>query len=108
MPISLSAKKSLRKSLKNRKDNVLWKNKYKETVKKGVLADIYTLLDQLGQRNIFHKNKVKRLKSKFSRKLKSTATKSVETKKVVKKEVKKVKSATADAKAKKVAKKVVK
>ena len=95
MPISLSAKKSLRKSLKNRKDNVLWKNKYKETVKKGVLADIYTLLDQLGQRNIFHKNKVKRLKSKFSRKLKSVSATNA-------------KSATADAKVKKTVKKVVK
>lgn len=107
MPISLSAKKSLRKSLKNRKDNVLWKNKYKEAVKKGVLTEIYSLLDQLGQRNIFHKNKVKRLKSKFSRKLKS-ATADASAKKTVKKVVKKVKSATADAKAKKVAKKVVK
>jgi len=101
MPISLSAKKSLRKSIKNRKDNLSWKNKYKEIAKKFLakptkeaLAEVYSILDQVGQRNIFHKNKIKRLKSKFCRKIgkveKSASSADASAKKVAKKKVKKV------------------
>jgi len=98
MPISLSAKKSLRKSIKNRKENVSWKNKYKEIAKKFLekpskeaLNEIYSILDQLSQRNIFHKNKTKRLKSKFCRKIKATSSVETAVKKNKTKTVKKSK-----------------
>lgn len=90
MPISLSAKKSLRKSRKNRKDNLVWKSKFKELLKKFVeksnkdtLSELYSIVDKLVQRGIFHKNKAKRLKAKFSRKI-------AKTEKVVEKKAKKV------------------
>lgn len=74
MPISLSAKKSLRKSLKNRKENVSFKNKFKSIVKgyltkptKDSLEKVYSILDKLGNKNIFHKNKISRLKSKYAK-----------------------------------------
>ena len=115
MPISLSAKKSLRKSRKNRKDNLIWKNKYKEILVKFVeksnkdtLAELYSIIDKLLQRGIFHKNKVKRLKSKFSKKIKSAVVADAGAKKVVKKEVKKVVKKEVKKVAKKKVKKVVK
>jgi ribosomal protein S20 len=96
MPISLSAKKSLRKSLKNRKVNVSFKNKLKDIVKKFVskpseegLKEVYSVLDKAGKNNVYHDNKVSRLKAKYSRTLKNGAP--VETKKSAKKaNVKKV------------------
>lgn len=112
MPISLSAKKSNRKSIKNKKANLVWKNKYKEIVKKFLLKpskeglqEVYSIVDKLSKKFIFHKNKASRLKAKFSRKLKTLikdespkATK----KKVVKKTVKKVVNKTAKTKKKSV------
>jgi small subunit ribosomal protein S20 len=93
MPISLSAKKSLRKSVKNNRDNVLFKTKLKLTVKKflakpsiEVLKNVYSLLDKAVKNGIYHKNKVARLKSNYSKKVKSDVqTKSVAKKKVIKK-----------------------
>ncbi len=80
MPISLSAKKSNRKSLKNRKVNIIWKNKYKEVIKKFLLKpskeglkEVYSIVDKLKKKFIIHKNKASRLKAKFARKLKSLA-----------------------------------
>ena len=59
MPISLSAKKSLRKSLKNHRDNVSFKNKLKTIVKKFLakptndgLKEVYSILDK-AVKNIF-------------------------------------------------------
>jgi small subunit ribosomal protein S20 len=76
MPISLSAKKSLRKSLKNRKDNVSWKYKIKEVLKSfkskpsaDGLKKVYSALDKAKKKGLYHKNKVARLKSEFSQKL---------------------------------------
>lgn len=76
MPISLSAKKSLRKAIKNRKDNVSFKKEMKSVVKKFVaeptvdgLKNIYSILDKAVKKNIFHKNKVARLKSNYSKKV---------------------------------------
>jgi len=57
---------------------------------KKTLSDLYSIIDKMGQRNIFHKNKVKRLKAKYGRKDKSAASKDVVAKKIVKKTVKKV------------------
>jgi small subunit ribosomal protein S20 len=78
MPISLSAKKSLRKSIKNNKDNVLYKTKLKLTVKKFLakpsteaLKGVYSFLDKATKKGIYHKNKTARLKSSYTKKLKN-------------------------------------
>jgi len=90
MPISLSAKKSLRKSLKNRKDNVSFKNKLKTTVKKFLakptgdnLKEVYSILDKAVKRNLFHKNKTDRLKSQYSKKVGQEVVKKVISKKSI-------------------------
>jgi len=77
MPIGRSPKKSLRKSVKNRKYNVAFKKQYKLLVKeflnkptKENFAALTSKIDKSLKKNIFHKNKVARLKSKFSKKLK--------------------------------------
>jgi ribosomal protein S20 len=101
MPISLSAKKSLRKALKNNKDNVSFKNQLKTIVKKFLakptsdgLKEVYSVLDKAVKKNIFHKNKTDRLKSNYSKKvgsegIKASATKKKIVKKVAKKATKK-------------------
>jgi len=96
MPISLSAKKSLRKSLKNNKDNVLFKTKLKLTVKKFLakptvdsFKEAVSIVDKAVKKGLFHKNKSSRLKAKFAKQLKSgEAVKQVKVKKAVKKTVK--------------------
>jgi len=98
MPISLSAKKSLRKSLKNHKENVSFKNRLKATIKEFLakptnegLKGVYSILDKAVKKNIFHKNKSDRLKSSYSKKVGSEGVKKVVAKKgVAKKVVKKV------------------
>jgi small subunit ribosomal protein S20 len=76
MPISRSAKKSLRKSIKNRKDNLSLKNKYKDIVKKFLaspkaekVAEVQSVLDKAVKKGVLHKNKVARLKSQISKKV---------------------------------------
>ena len=78
MPISLSAKKSLRKSLKNYKENVLFKNKVKLTVKNFLtkltdegLKEAYSMVDKAVKNGLYHFNKGSRLKTKFVKQLKS-------------------------------------
>ena len=78
MPISLSAKKSQRKSLKNYKENVLFKNKVKLTIKKFLtkptqegLKEAYSLVDKAVKSGLYHFNKGSRLKAKFAKQLKS-------------------------------------
>jgi ribosomal protein S20 len=98
MPISLSAKKSLRKSLKNHKENVSFKNRLKATIKKFLakptneeLKEVYSILDKAVKKNIFHKNKSDRLKSNYSKKVGTEGVKKVVAKKgAVKKVTKKV------------------
>jgi small subunit ribosomal protein S20 len=76
MPISPSAKKSLRKSIKNRKANLSFKNKMKLVVKaflekpseKG-LAEAFRALDKAKKKGLVHKNKVSRVKSQLSKKI---------------------------------------
>jgi len=98
MPISLSAKKSLRKSLKNNRDNVLFKTKVKLTVKKFLvkptsdsLKEVHSILDKAVKKGIFHKNKTSRLKANYAKKVKTgvTATKAVVKKTTAKSKVKK-------------------
>ncbi|HPT65693.1 MAG TPA: 30S ribosomal protein S20 [Candidatus Woesebacteria bacterium] len=88
MPISLSAKKSLRKSLKNHKDNVSFKNQLKTIVKKFLtkptndgLKEVYSILDKAVKKNIFHKNKSDRLKGQYSKKVVGGSVKKVTKKK---------------------------
>jgi ribosomal protein S20 len=78
MPISLSAKKSLRKSLKNYKENVLFKNKVKSTIKNFLikptdegLKEAYSMVDKAVKTGLYHFNKGSRLKAKFVKQLKS-------------------------------------
>ena len=78
MPISLSAKKSLRKSLKNYKENVLFKNKVKLTIKNFLikptdegLKEAYSMVDKAVKTGLYHFNKGSRLKAKFVKQLKS-------------------------------------
>ena len=95
MPISRSAKKSLRKSITNRKDNVTLKNKFKEMVKKFLakpsqkgMEEAQSMLDKAVKKGILHKNKVARMKSQMSKKIGTEGVKVV-AKKVVKKAAKK-------------------
>lgn len=113
MPISLSAKKSLRKSTKNKSANVSFKRKLKDTVKaylakptKEAYLLVQSMLDKAKKNNIYHLNKISRLKSNYA-KLLTTGKKEVV--KVVKKSVA-VKKAEAKKKiaAKKAASKVSK
>ena len=90
MPISRSAKKSLRKSIKNRKVNLSLKNKFKEAVKKFLaspkaneVSKVQSVLDKAVKKGVLHKNKVARIKSQISKKTKSEAVKVI--KKVIKK-----------------------
>ena len=78
MPISLSAKKSLRKSLKNNKENVLFKNKIKLTIKSFLakptaesFKEAVSIVDRAVKKGLYHKNKSSRLKAKFAKQLKS-------------------------------------
>lgn len=74
MPISLSAKASLRKSVKNQSENKKLKGNYKKVLK-GFLAKpsgeglnkMFSEIDKLVKKNIFHRNKGARLKSRFSK-----------------------------------------
>jgi ribosomal protein S20 len=83
MPISLSAKKSLRKSLKNHKENSSFKLKLKAIVKKFTakptkegLSGVYSVLDKAKKNQIYHPNKVARLKAKFAKSVKTGEVKS--------------------------------
>ena len=74
MPISLSAKKSLRKSLKNNKANVAFKNNLKKIVKdfiaspsKEAFIKVTSVLDKSVKKGLNHKNKIARLKSRLSK-----------------------------------------
>ena len=93
MPHTKSVKKSLRQSIRNQKRNRVLKFKFKESVKNFLakpnnekLKTVYSALDKMGKKSIFHKNKIARLKSKFARKVKpnksTTTKKTTKTKKM--------------------------
>jgi len=93
MPISASSKKSLRKSIKNRKANLFLKNKFRDLVKKFLakpnlenMKEAQSMLDKAEKNGILHKNKVSRMKSQMSKKIGGEAV----VKKIAKKTVKKV------------------
>ncbi|MBP6891360.1 30S ribosomal protein S20 [Candidatus Shapirobacteria bacterium] len=80
MPIGRSAKKSLRKSIKNKKVNNAFKIKLKESIKeflgspdKKTLPEVNSMLDKAQKNNIFKKNKVARLKARYAKKVNKKA-----------------------------------
>ncbi len=95
MPISLSAKKSLRTSIAKRKGNLVWRKKFREAVRvftkskaEKELSQLYSVIDKMAKKNIFHKNKAARLKAQYSKKMEKVAKKVTTAKKKSKKEVK--------------------
>lgn len=88
MPVIESTKRSLRKAVTNRAFNVKFKEAYKKLVKDFVakpsaegLVKVFSRLDKGAKHNIFHKNKVARLKSQYSKKVVAPPAKKTETKK---------------------------
>lgn len=84
MPITSSAKKALRGSIRKNETNALTKAKIKDSVKgfklavsKGekkteeLLSKAYKELDTAAKKNVIHKNKASRLKSRLAKKLAS-------------------------------------
>jgi len=83
MPIIKSAKKALRKSLKNRAHNLSYQNKIKlikKQIQKAILnknkneaielmSKFYKIVDKAAKENVIKKNKAARLKSRFSKKI---------------------------------------
>ncbi len=74
MPISASAKKSLRVANRNHKVNVTFKTNLRLTIKKFLaspssegLKDVFSILDKAVKNNLFHKNKTARLKSEYNK-----------------------------------------
>lgn len=89
MPRTKSAKKALRQSVKRRVRNVENANKLKAAVKnykkllledklkeaEQSLSSVYKLLDKSANKNLIKKNKASRMKSRFSRQLKTKSSK---------------------------------
>lgn len=80
MPIIQSAKKALRQSKKKATFNRLVKDKAKEAIQifkrkpsAENLKNVYSTLDKAVKKNIFHKNKVARLKGSLSELIKKTS-----------------------------------
>lgn len=78
MPISLSAKRALRKSVANYQVNRAFKDEYKKLVKQylakpgqELLNKVFSSLDKAVKTHVFHKNKSSRLKSQLAKKLTS-------------------------------------
>lgn len=95
MPVTLSAKKKLRQDQKRYFVNLKVKKKVKDKIKrfkmspsKKGLSEVYSILDQAAKKNIYHKNKSARLKSRLSKlaKEKAISSKKSTTKSVPKKE----------------------
>jgi ribosomal protein S20 len=108
MPIGRSAKKSLRKTIKNHKTNVSFKTKLKALVKSFVakpsekgLSEVSSILDKAKKHNLMHKNKVARMKSQLSKKVGKEVVAVKNLKKVAKQTAKKVTKKTVKKAAKK-------
>lgn len=74
---SRTALRRQRKSLRRRARNLLWKAQYKQALRAlrkeqdlsrlpELLRKVHSVLDRMGRRNIFHRNKVGRLKSRLA------------------------------------------
>lgn len=85
MPITKSAKKSIRQNTKRRKRNTIYKNKIKNLIKeirslvsqnkikeaKALLPQIYKALDKAAKTGVIKKNNASRRKSRISKSIKS-------------------------------------
>ena len=87
MPVTKSAKKKLKKDKTRTKENKKVENLFKSAVKKAqknktekVIRDAIKLVDKAVKKNIIHKNKAARLKSKLSKFPPSRAVRSKKTK----------------------------
>ena len=83
MPITSSAKKALRQSVRRRKTNIAQKEAFKNAIKKfqkllaakdtagaqKTLNEVFQKLDKAAKTNVIHKNKASRLKSNFAKKI---------------------------------------
>ncbi len=72
MPITSSAKKALRQSLKRREHNREWKDRLHQAIKKAAtsktqetLSAAYKIIDKSAKKGIIAKNKAARLKSQL-------------------------------------------
>lgn len=82
MPITKSAKKALRRSQRKQGFNKKAKRKAEQAIKifkqkpnKENLAQAYSAIDKAAKRNIYHANKVARIKSKLTKMLPSSSKK---------------------------------
>jgi small subunit ribosomal protein S20 len=83
MPITRSAKKALRQSIRRREHNLQLKKNYAKVLKgykkliaagqkdeaAKYLAQVYKTVDKLAKTSVIHKNKANRLKSRLAKKL---------------------------------------
>ncbi len=76
MPVIVSTKRALRKATSNHINNVEFKEAYKKLVKDFLakpteegLKEVFSRLDKAEKRDMFHKNKISRLKSQYSKRL---------------------------------------
>ncbi len=88
MPVTKSAKKKLRKDKVRTQENKKIENLFKSAVKKAQksrteksVKDAMKLVDKAAKKNIIHKNKAGRLKSKLSKLSPSKAVKTRKTRK---------------------------
>ncbi|HLB95533.1 MAG TPA: 30S ribosomal protein S20 [Patescibacteria group bacterium] len=71
MPISKSAKKSLRAARNKRRQNLIWERKFKSALKKvdkTNVSETTSLIDKTAKKHLISKNKAARLKSHLSKK----------------------------------------
>ena len=76
MPISASAKKSLRVAERRAAENKAFKLRLKNQIKKttsDTLGTAFSLLDKAAKNNIIHTNKAARLKSRLAKKVSATS-----------------------------------
>lgn len=74
MPITKSAKKALRQSIRRREKNRVWKDKLRDAVKKAAsekspaaLSRAYKIIDKSAKKGLIKKNKAARMKSRLAR-----------------------------------------
>jgi len=78
MPISASARKSLRVAKRQAAENKITKLRVKSQIKKTTSESLnlaYSLIDKAAKTHVMHKNKAARLKSRLAKKLNPPETK---------------------------------
>jgi len=92
MPVTKSAQKKLRKDRKRTKENKKLKNNFKSALKKALktptqktVIQAIKLADKAAKKNIIHKNKASRIKSKLSKLIKPIKSRAAAAKKTPRK-----------------------